>query len=1294
MKKRRFAGAIIVFAFFCLATPLYAALPWLHTDANLIKDPSGNTVVLRGIDIIDLGFLESWEGGAIAMINRLTNKSDPCGSSPGWYPKVIRINITPPDSVSGWPHPFSPDNNDLYNLLRTVVDYCKTKDMYAIIDWHYVANTYDHISSTNTFWAYMAPKFANDSHVMFELFNEPINNTFGTDTANWQSVRTDMQSWINLVRSYAPNNIILVAGPSYSQTIGPAAAYPVTGDNIVIVSHIYPLHWISYNASTVNNINTCLTRYPVFQSEWGFWNKPDDTIAYGAISTYGQPLADFREARKISNSAWVSSYDWSPCMFTGGSNYKLRIGQFEMGGFVKDTLYLRRNDNLPSAGNTIAPSAPTGLSATAGTSIVSLDWNNNSESDLYAYDIYRSTTSGSGYSKINLVRSKDSNYTDTNVINSTTYYYVVKAVDTNFNSSGYSSQVPATPIPGPGNATSPSPATGATGVSITTTLSWTAASGATSRDVYFGTVSPGTLKGNQTATTYNPGTLVNNTTYYWRIDEKKDGGTTTGDVWSFTTIPVAPGKATSPSPGNGTSNNTLTPTLIWTAGSGATSHDVYFGTASPGTLQGNQTAIGYSPGTLATSTTYYWRIDERNGGGTTTGDVWSFTTVPAAPGKATSPSPANAATGISISTILSWTAGSGATFRNVYFGTASSPPLVSSNQSGTTYSPGTLLNNTTYNWRIDEKNNGGTTTGDVWSFTTAPAASGKATSPSPANAATGISTSTTLIWTAGSGATSHLVYFGTTSPGTYQGEQAGITFGTGTMANGTTYYWRIDEKNAGGTTTGDVWSFTTLIMAPGKATSPSPSNAAADVSTTTTLIWTAGSGATSHLVYFGTTSPGTYQGEQAGTTFDTGTIANGMTYYWHIDEKNTGGTTTGDIWSFTTIVAAPGKATSPSPADAAADINIATTLSWTAGSDAISHDVYFGTVSPGAFQGNQAGTTFDIGTMANNTTYYWRIDEKNSGGTTTGDVWSFTTVSATPAAPAGLTATAGIGTVSLDWNDNNESYLGGYNVYRSTTSGSDYIKLNGTLLSSSNYTDDSVANGTIYYYVVTAVSTGSMESDYSNETSATPSNPSATGTGAILREWWSDISGTEVNDLTSDVNYPDNSTGRELLTKLEGPNDWADNYGTRIRGYVIPPADGDYTFWIVGSNSGELWLSTDNNSLNAALIAYIPDGSQSLPIALVANQMYYIEVLHKAGTGNDNISISWQGPTLSQQVIDGQYLSACCLDFRDFADLAEQWNRSDCNADNNWCSGEDRNRDGNVQIDDLKTFAEEWLTGL
>ncbi len=181
------------------------------------------------------------------------------------------------------------------------------------------------------------------------------------------------------------------------------------------------------------------------------------------------------------------------------------------------------------------------------------------------------------------------------------------------------------------------------------------------------------------------------------------------------------------------------------------------------------------------------------------------------PGQASNPSPANGATGVGATTDLSWTAGSGATYHDVYFGTTNPPPQVSSGQAGTTYDTGTMSNNTTYYWRIDERNDYGTTTGTVWSFTTAAATPpGQASNPSPANGATSVGTTTDLSWTAGSGATSHDVYFGTANPPPQVSSgQTGTTYDTGTMSNSTTYYWRIDEKNAYGTTTGTVWSFTT-----------------------------------------------------------------------------------------------------------------------------------------------------------------------------------------------------------------------------------------------------------------------------------------------------------------------------------------------------------------------------------------------------------------------------------------------------------------------------------------------------
>lgn len=447
---------LAVCGFWGIVPPLYGATPWLHADGNQLRDPGGNVVVLRGVALIDLGFLEDWHGGAFEMIDRLTDKTDPQGNSPGWYPKVLRINVTPPDSVSNWPHPFDPQSNNFYNtLLRPVVDYCKSKDLYVILDWHYIANTYEHVDTTSAFWAYMAPRFAADSHVIFELFNEPINNTFGSETANWLSVRQDMQTWIDIVRTYAPNNLILVAGPNWSQAIGPIADYPVSdpigGNNIAVVSHIYPGHW--RNPSWYqNHITRCRAVYPIVMTEWGFSQSgsPDPgDLLHGTITGYGQPLMDFVESQGISHTAWVASYNWGPPMFY--SDWTLRCGEGEMGCFVKDMLYLNRSADQPGGGDTTPPNSPTGLAASVDGQTVLLDWDDSTDADLFGYNVYRSAASGGGYTKLNTWPVDTSDYTDDDTVGGTTYCYVVTAVDDASNESGFSNEASAAPVdPGMG----------------------------------------------------------------------------------------------------------------------------------------------------------------------------------------------------------------------------------------------------------------------------------------------------------------------------------------------------------------------------------------------------------------------------------------------------------------------------------------------------------------------------------------------------------------------------------------------------------------------------------------------------------------------------------------------------------------------------------------------------------------------------------------------------------------------------------------------------------------------------
>ena len=159
-------------------------------------------------------------------------------------------------------------------------------------------------------------------------------------------------------------------------------------------------------------------------------------------------------------------------------------------------------------------------------------------------------------------------------------------------------------------------------------------------------------------------------------------------------------------------------------------------------------------------------------------------------------------------------------------------------------------------------------------------------------------------------------------------------------------------------------------------------------------------------------------------------------------------------------------------------------------------------------------------------------------------------------------------------------------------------------------------------------------------------------TGEFLFEHWMGIGGVQVADLTGDARYPDNPDDGELRTAFEAAVDWADNYGTRARGYLYPPADGDYTFWISGDDYIHLYLSTDDDPANAVLIAEVPGWTsylqwdkypeqQSAPVTLVGGQKYYIEGIVKEAGGGDSMTAGWTGPGIGTDltVIDGAFLS-------------------------------------------------------
>jgi hypothetical protein len=385
------------------------------------------------------------------------------------------------------------------------------------------------------------------------------------------------------------------------------------------------------------------------------------------------------------------------------------------------------------------------------------------------------------------------------------------------------------PPPAPGN---PQPANGATAVSTTPQLGWSAAPVGTTFNVDFGTQNPPPqVATGLTSSSYSPGGLAPSTTYYWRVTAVSDGGSTTGNLWSFTTgtsggttepgeiVIYASDVATrvggwmpvnDPSAAGGvllrhddagyanTANALASPVHYFEAQFEATANTLYRvwvrlrakdnskwndsvflqfsdsigGSGNPRYRIGTTSALTENLWTCSdcqstgwgwsrhaywlndtgevrfqTSGTHTIRVQTREDGvdldqivispvtyvQNAPGPVSNDNTIvpkpvggtPAPPGAPTSPNPANGAT-TGTSLTLTWSAG-GATRYDVRFGSTNPPPLVSQNQAAASFNVAGLGEGATYYWQVVAENDNGSTTGPVWSFTTA--AGGSASSP-------------------------------------------------------------------------------------------------------------------------------------------------------------------------------------------------------------------------------------------------------------------------------------------------------------------------------------------------------------------------------------------------------------------------------------------------------------------------------------------------------------------------------------------------------------------------------------
>jgi hypothetical protein len=459
-----------------------------------------------------------------------------------------------------------------------------------------------------------------------------------------------------------------------------------------------------------------------------------------------------------------------------------------------------------------------------------------------------------------------------------------------------------------------SPANGTLNQPITPTLAWGSVSGATytlqvSTTTSFSTVTVSAtgLNGLSSA----PAGLAATTTYYWRVNAANGASTSTwSSVWSFTTAPPAPGVPVLASPANGASSQPLTLNFIWNASANAVSYSIQLSTSSGFTTtvsnQGGLTGITTSVSGLSANDTCFWRVNATNGGGTSAWSaVWSFATILVAPPVPVLLSPATGTTSQPTASKLYWNAATGATVYSVQVSTSSAFSTAAVSQTGVTATSASvngLANGTTYFWEVNATGPGGTSLwSSVWSFVTVAAIPPVPALSSPTNGSLNEPLSPTISWGSAAGAASYGVQVATsTGFTTTVSSQTGLTgtaFGVNNLIAGTTYYWKVNATNGGGSSAwSSTWSFTTLAL-PAAPALVSPSNNAIFVKNTGIMLtWSTVATATSYTVQISTsTTFGSIYLSQAGQpTSEQFTAIHGYPYYWRVNATNAAGT---GLWS-------------------------------------------------------------------------------------------------------------------------------------------------------------------------------------------------------------------------------------------------------------------------------------------------------------------------------------------------------------------------------------------------------------
>ncbi|HEY1651734.1 MAG TPA: fibronectin type III domain-containing protein [Acidimicrobiales bacterium] len=418
-----------------------------------------------------------------------------------------------------------------------------------------------------------------------------------------------------------------------------------------------------------------------------------------------------------------------------------------------------------------------------------------------------------------------------------------------------------------------------------------------------------------------------------------------------------------------------------------------------------------------------------------------------------------------------------------------------------------------------------------------------ATPATPSGVSAGATNATVSVsWSSDAGATSYQV-FDATSPGAenYLGAAA-CTAGASTdtcivsgLTNGTEYYFTVEATNAAGTSAPS--SEVHATPEPPPPVTPAGVSAGAG-NGTVGISWSSDAGATSYEV-FDASGPGAenYSGAPAcaasaptDTCIASG-LTNGTEYYFTVEATNGGGTS----GPSSEVHATPEPPAPASPSGVSANAaNAAVNVSWSSDAGATSYKVFDATSPVGEnYSGATACTasaptvTCTVNGLTNGTEYYFTVEAVNSGGTS----GASSEVHATPeppppAAPSGLSASAGNGSAGVSWSS--DAGAASYQVFDSISPGAE--NYSGAVACTASAPTDTcmvsgLSNGTEYYFTVEATDAGGTSTP-SSEVHATPEPPppgtpsgvsaNAADAGAGV-SWSSDAGATsyQVFDATS-----------------------------------------------------------------------------------------------------------------------------------------------------------------------------------